>query len=139
MQHGKVDLCITGADRVTANGDAANKIGTYLKALAARDNGVPFHIAIPFSTIDWRLDSGREIPIEERDAAEVTRMSGRMGDGQVVTVDIAAPGSAAANPAFDVTPARLITSFITERGICPATAEGLAGLYPDRADGQAAA
>jgi methylthioribose-1-phosphate isomerase len=139
MQHGKVDLCITGADRVTANGDAANKIGTYLKALAARDNGVPFHIAIPFSTIDWRLDSGHEIPIEERDAAEVTRMSGRMGDGQVVTVDIAAPGSAAANPAFDVTPARLITSFITERGICPATAEGLAGLYPDRADGQAAA
>jgi methylthioribose-1-phosphate isomerase len=139
MQHGKVDLCITGADRVTANGDAANKIGTYLKALAARDNDVPFHITIPFSTIDWTIADGRAIPIEERDAAEVTRMSGRTGDGQVVMVDIAAPGSPAANPAFDVTPARLITSFITERGICPATGEGLAGLYPDRSNGQAAA
>jgi methylthioribose-1-phosphate isomerase len=124
---------------VTANGDAANKIGTYLKALAARDNDVPFHITIPFSTIDWTIADGRAIPIEERDAAEVTRMSGRTGDGQVVMVDIAAPGSPAANPAFDVTPARLITSFITERGICPATGEGLAGLYPDRSNGQAAA
>jgi methylthioribose-1-phosphate isomerase len=132
MQHGKVDLCITGADRVTANGDAANKIGTYLKALAARDNDVPFHIAIPFSTIDWTLDSGREIPIEEREAAEVTRMAGRTEEGTVVTVDIAAPGSPAANPAFDVTPAGLITSFITEKGVCPATSEGLRSLYPDR-------
>jgi methylthioribose-1-phosphate isomerase len=132
MQHGKVDLCITGADRVTANGDAANKIGTYLKALAARDNDVPFYITIPFSTIDWTLDSGREIPIEERDAAEVTRMAGRTEEGLVVTVDIAAPGSPAANPAFDVTPAGLITGFITEEGVCPATSEGLRSLYPDR-------
>jgi methylthioribose-1-phosphate isomerase len=137
MQHGQVDLCIVGADRVTANGDAANKIGTYLKALAARDNEVPFYVTIPFSTIDWTLDSGREIPIEERDGAEVTRMSGRAGDGPVVAVDIAAPGSPAANPAFDVTPARLITGFVTERGVCPASTDGLAGLYPDRADGQA--
>jgi methylthioribose-1-phosphate isomerase len=131
MQHGKIDLCITGADRVTANGDAANKIGTYLKALAARDNGVPFHITIPFSTIDWQTADGRQIPIEERDAAEVTRMAGRTESGEVVTVDIAAPGSPAANPAFDVTPARLITSFITERGLCAASSEGLASLYPE--------
>lgn len=131
MQHGKVDLCITGADRVTANGDAANKIGTYLKALAARDNGVPFHITIPFSTIDWQTGDGRSIPIEEREASEVTRVAGRTAGGEVVTVDIAAPGSPAANPAFDVTPARLITSFITERGRCPASAEGLGALYPE--------
>ncbi|WP_088342820.1 MULTISPECIES: S-methyl-5-thioribose-1-phosphate isomerase [Rhodomicrobium] len=139
MQAGQVDLCITGADRVTSNGDAANKIGTYLKALAARDNDVPFHIAVPYSTIDWTIADGRTIPIEERDPAEVTRMSGRLPSGEVVTVDIAAPGSGAANPAFDVTPARLITSFITERGICPASAAGLLSLYPERADGQAAA
>ncbi len=139
MQHGQVDLCITGADRVTSNGDAANKIGTYLKALAAKDNGVPFHIAVPFSTIDWTLADGRAIPIEERDASEVTRMTGRLEDGSVATVDIAAPGSPAANPAFDVTPARLITGFITERGLCPASSAGLRSLYPDLADGEAAA
>jgi methylthioribose-1-phosphate isomerase len=139
MQSRQVDLCITGADRVTANGDAANKIGTYLKALAAQDNGVPFHITIPFSTIDWRLNDGRKIPIEEREPSEVMRMSGRNDRGEFVTVDIAAPGSPAANPAFDVTPARLITSLITERGICAASAEGLASLYPEKADGQAAA
>ncbi len=139
MQAGQVDLCIVGADRVTSNGDAANKIGTYLKALAARDNGVPFYIAFPYSTIDWTIADGRTIPIEERDASEVTRMTGRTAEGEVVTVDIAAPGSPAANPAFDVTPARLITSFITERGICPASAAGLLSLYPEKADGQAAA
>ena len=132
MQNGQVDLCITGADRVTANGDAANKIGTYLKALAAQDNDIPFHITIPFSTIDWTLADGRKIPIEERDASEVTKMTGRTGDGTVVSVDIAAPGSPAANPAFDVTPARLITSLITERGICRASLEGLTSLYPDK-------
>lgn len=139
MQTGQVDLCITGADRVTANGDGANKIGTYLKALAAHDNGVPFHITIPFSTIDWSLDDGRAIPIEERDASEVTKISGRTESGEIFPVDIAAPGSPAANPAFDVTPARLITSLITERGICAASTEGLSSLYPDKADGQAAA
>jgi methylthioribose-1-phosphate isomerase len=134
MQEGRVDMCITGADRVTANGDAANKIGTYLKALAARDNDVPFHITIPFSTIDWTLSDGRKIPIEERDGAEVTQMTGRLPNGDVATIDIAAPGSKAANPAFDVTPARLITSFITERGICDASTEGLLALYPEKAD-----
>jgi methylthioribose-1-phosphate isomerase len=138
MQTGAVDLCITGADRVTSNGDAANKIGTYLKALAARDNGIPFHIAIPYSTIDWSIADGARIPIEERDGAEVLAMSGRTEAGEVVTVEIAAPGSPAANPAFDVTPARLITSFITERGICPASAQGLAALYPEKAVEQAA-
>jgi methylthioribose-1-phosphate isomerase len=139
MQRGRVDLCITGADRVTANGDAANKIGTYLKALAARDNGVPFHVAVPFPTIDWQMAEGARIPIEERDAAEVTHMIGRNANGEVVTVEIAASGSPAANPAFDVTPARLITGFITERGVCPASAQGLASLYPEKAHGQAAA
>jgi methylthioribose-1-phosphate isomerase len=139
MQRGRVDLCLTGADRVTSNGDAANKIGTYLKALAAHDNGVPFHITIPYSTIDWSLADGRAIPIEERDASEVTHITGRMADGALATVEIAAPGSPAANPAFDVTPARLITSLVTERGICRASMEGLRALYPEKADGQAAA
>jgi len=134
MQHGLVDLCIVGTDRVAANGDVANKIGTYLKALAAKDNGVPFYVAVPYSTIDWTLAHGRAIPIEERSAAEVTQMTGRTADGGVVTVDIAAPGSPAANPAFDVTPARLVTGFISERGVCPASAEGLRTLYPERAD-----
>jgi methylthioribose-1-phosphate isomerase len=132
MQAGEVDLCIVGTDRVTANGDVANKIGTYLKALAAKDNGVPFYVALPYSTIDWSLDDGRKIPIEERSADEVLKMTGRLPDGSVVTVDIAAPGSGARNPAFDVTPARLVTGFITERGICPATREGLLSLYPER-------
>jgi methylthioribose-1-phosphate isomerase len=133
MQHGMVDMCITGADRVAASGDAANKIGTYLKALAAHDNGVPFYVAMPFSTIDWNVSDGvREIPIEERDSDEVTRIAGRTASGEVVTVDIAAPGSRAANPAFDVTPARLITALITERGVSPASREGLLGLYPEQ-------
>jgi methylthioribose-1-phosphate isomerase len=132
MQRGDVDLCIVGTDRVTANGDVANKIGTYLKALAAHDTGVPFYVALPHSTIDWTMDDGRKIPIEERSADEVLTMTGRLADGSVVTVDIAAPGSHAANPAFDVTPARLVTGFITERGVCHATTEGLLGLYPER-------
>ena len=120
MQHGMVDLCLVGADRVTRVGDAANKIGTYLKALAARDNGVPFHVAAPISTIDWKLSDGvAEIAIEERDSREVTYMTGRTADGAIAEVLIAAPGSAAANYAFDVTPARLITGFITERGTSP--------------------
>ena len=130
MQHGQVDLCIVGTDRVTANGDAANKIGTYLKALAARDNNVPFYVALPSSTIDWTLKSGAEIPIEARAADEVTRMTGRLADGTLATVDIAAPGSPAANPAFDVTQARLVSGFITERGICAASEQGLRSLFP---------
>ena len=133
MQHGKVDMVIVGTDRVAANGDVANKIGTYLKALAAYDNDVPFYVALPHSTIDWTLDEGLSIPIEERSADEVLKMPGRLPDGTVVTVEIAAPGSSAGNPAFDVTPARLVTGFITERGVCPATREGLLSLYPERA------
>ncbi|MBX7211655.1 MAG: S-methyl-5-thioribose-1-phosphate isomerase [Verrucomicrobiaceae bacterium] len=134
MQHGMVDLVITGADRVTRCGDVANKIGTYLKALAARDNDVPFYVALPSSTLDWSLRDGvREIPIEQRDAAEVTHMEGILEDGGVRDMRIIPPASPAANYAFDVTPARLVTGLITERGICAATEEGLLGLYPERA------
>ena len=134
MQHGKVDLCIVGTDRTAANGDVANKIGTYLKALAAHDNQVPFYVALPHSTIDWDLHDGFEIPIEERGGEEVMQMTGRLADGSVVTVDIAAPGSPAGNPAFDVTPARLVTGLITERGVCDASPDGLLGLYPERSE-----
>jgi methylthioribose-1-phosphate isomerase len=132
MQAGRVDLCIVGTDRVTANGDVANKIGTYLKALAAKDNDVPFYVALPSSTIDWSLESGRDIPIEERSEDEVLKMTGRLAGGGVATVEIAAPGSHAANPGFDVTPARLVSGFITERGLCAASREGLASLFPGR-------
>jgi len=133
MQHGEVDLCIVGSDRTTASGDVCNKIGTYLKALAAHDNGVPFYAALPFSTIDWTLDDGvREIPIEERDGREVTHMTGRLADGGFATIEVVSPGSPVANPAFDVTPARLVTGIITERGVCDASHEGLYGLYPER-------
>jgi methylthioribose-1-phosphate isomerase len=133
MQHGRVDMVIVGADRVTSTGDAANKIGTYLKALAAADNHVPFHVALPSSTIDWTIEDGvTDIPIEERAQTEVTTITGRAMDGSVATVRITPTGSPAANPAFDVTPHRLITSLITERGRCPASAEGLAELFPER-------
>jgi methylthioribose-1-phosphate isomerase len=133
MQHGEVDMVIVGADRVTRSGDAANKIGTYLKALAAQDNGVPFWVAVPSSTIDWTIADGlAEIPIEQRNEAEVTQMTGRAADGSVVTVRIAPEGSPAGNPAFDVTPARLITGLITERGCCAATGPGLVSLFPER-------
>ena len=134
MQHGKVDLCIVGSDRTTAHGDVANKIGTYMKALAAFDNNVPFYAAMPFSTIDWTIGDGvAGIPIEERPAREVTHVSGLADDGAVAAIRIAAPGSEAANPAFDVTPARLVTALITEHGVTPATREGLAALYPHQA------
>jgi methylthioribose-1-phosphate isomerase len=135
MQRGEVDLCIVGTDRVAANGDVANKIGTYLKALAAKDNGVPFYVALPHTTIDWSLQRGDLIPIEERGADEVLRVTGRLADGSLATVSLGAPGSPAANPAFDVTPARLVTGFITERGVTAASREGLIKLYPERADG----
>jgi len=131
MRTGQVDLCLVGSDRVAANGDAANKIGTYPLALAARDNAIPFHVAVPSSSIDWRTPSGAQVPIEERSPAEVTMMTGRLPDGTLATVEISAPGSAAVNPAFDVTPAHLITGIITERGICPASAAGLRSLFPD--------
>jgi methylthioribose-1-phosphate isomerase len=133
MQHGKVDLVITGADRVTRTGDVANKIGTYLKALAAADNAVPFHVAIPSSTVDWRLTDGvAQIPIEERDPTEVTRIRGALASGEIVEVQVAAPGSPAANYAFDVTPARLVGGLITERGLCAASEAGILSLFPER-------
>jgi methylthioribose-1-phosphate isomerase len=138
MQKKLVDLCIVGTDRTTATGDVANKIGTYLKALAARDNAIPFLVALPYSTIDWSLDDGSAIPIEERDGEEVTRMTGRLPDGSVATVEIAPQGTEAANYGFDVTPARLITGFITERGVTPATRDGLTTLYPEHRKGRAA-
>ena len=134
MQHGEVDICLVGADRVTASGDACNKIGTYLKALAAHDNTVPFYVVLPSSTIDWRVDDGvREIEIEERGADEVTHITGMSGDGTLVKVRLAPKGTKAANPAFDVTPARLVTGLVTERGVAKASREGLAALFPERA------
>jgi len=136
MQHGQVDVCIVGSDRTTGAGDVANKIGTYLKALAARDNGVPFYVALPSSTIDWSLADGvRGIPIEERSAREVTHVKGRTADGALQEVEVTAPGVATANPAFDVTPARLVTGLITERGTCEASAAGLRSLFPERQGG----
>lgn len=131
MQHGMVDMCLTGTDRTTAAGDVCNKIGTYLKALAAHDNGVPFYVGLPGPTIDWTIDDGvRDIPIEQRDTVEVTHMTGRTAGGDVETVEIVPAGSPAANFAFDVTPARFVTGLITERGVCSASKDGLAGLYP---------
>jgi methylthioribose-1-phosphate isomerase len=131
MQKRMVDFCIVGADRTTATGDVANKIGTYLKALAARDNNIPFFVALPYATIDWTMTDGSAIPIEERNAEEVTRITGRLSDGSVATVEIAPAGTHAANYGFDVTPMRLITGFITERGVTPATRDGLLTLYPE--------
>jgi methylthioribose-1-phosphate isomerase len=132
MQHGQVDLCIVGSDRTTATGDVANKIGTYLKALAAHDNGVPFYVALPSPTIDWtKRDGLAEIPIEERSPEEVTHIAGREAGGATVTVNLAPDGAAAANFGFDVTPARLVTGLITERGVCEASEEGLKSLFPD--------
>ena len=133
MQRGQVDLCIVGADRVTATGDVCNKIGTYLKALAAHDTGVPFYVAVPSPTIDWTVRDGlKEIPIEERNPAEVTHLSGRTGAGEIATVLLAPEASPAANPAFDVTPARLVTALITEAGACAASAKGLKALFPEK-------
>jgi methylthioribose-1-phosphate isomerase len=132
MRAGQVDFCITGSDRVAASGDVCNKIGTYLKALAAHDNGIPFYAAMPYTTIDWTLEDGDAIPIEERSGDEVGRITGRTDTGKLATVDILPVGSPAANPAFDVTPARLVTGLITERGVCDASREGLLGLYPER-------
>jgi methylthioribose-1-phosphate isomerase len=132
MQKGEVDLVITGTDRVTAAGDVANKIGTYLKALAAHDSSVPFYVALSSSTIDWSIDDGFAIPIEERSADEVLKVSGRLSDGRIGLVDIAAPGTIVRNPGFDITPARLVTGLITERGVCAASREGLLGLFPER-------
>jgi methylthioribose-1-phosphate isomerase len=138
MQKRMVDLCIVGTDRTTATGEVANKIGTYLKALAARDNAIPFFVALPYSTIDWTLTDGSPIPIEERNAEEVTQMTGRLPDGSIATVEIAPEGTRAANYGFDVTPMRLVTGFITERGVTPATRDGLLTLYPEHRKDHAA-
>jgi methylthioribose-1-phosphate isomerase len=134
MQRGRVDLVIVGTDRVAANGDVANKIGTYLKALAARDNGVPFYVALPSPTIDFAVADGcMGIPIEERGAEEVMAVTGRAADGRIETIRIVPDGSPVANPAFDVTPARLVTGLITERGIVAADTGALARAFPERA------
>ena len=131
MQRGLVDLCIVGTDRTTATGDVCNKIGTYTKALAAFDNGVPFHVALPSPTIDWTVSDGlASIPIEERDASEVQQVWGRTEAGNVAAVAVTPPGSPVANYAFDVTPARLVTGFITERGL--AAPDALGRLFPER-------
>jgi methylthioribose-1-phosphate isomerase len=137
MQHGEVDLCIVGTDRTTCTGDVANKIGTYLKALAAHDNGVPFYVALPSPTIDWAIEDGSQIPIERRSTREVTHIAGwTEAEGtekaRRVEVQLTPVDSPAANFAFDVTPARLVTALITERGVCPASREGLLGLFPER-------
>jgi methylthioribose-1-phosphate isomerase len=132
MQQGQVDLCVVGTDRTTARGDVANKIGTYLKALAALDNRIPFYVALPSPSLDASLRDGRSIPIEERDPSEVTHLTGQLPSGEIATVRLAPEGTPAANPGFDVTPARLITALITERGVCSASEEGLRALFPER-------
>ena len=138
MQHGMVDLVITGTDRVTANGDVCNKIGTYLKALAAHDNGVPFYVALPSPTIDFSISDGvLQIPIEQRDGNEVATMTGRTAEGKIETVRIVPDGSPVANYAFDVTPARLVSGLITERGVLRADRGALAKAFPERAGGGA--
>lgn len=132
MQHGMVDMVITGTDRTTRQGDVCNKIGTYLKALAAQDNNVPFYVALPSPTIDWTVTDGvDEIPIEERNAQEVTHVQGVLDGGGIGNVQVTPKGTPGGNPAFDVTPNRLVTGLITERGVCDASAEGLAGLFPE--------
>jgi methylthioribose-1-phosphate isomerase len=131
MQHGQVDAVIVGTDRTTRCGDVCNKIGTYLKALAAHDNGVPFYVALPGSTIDWTLADGvAEVPIEARADREVTHIAGAPESGEPTEVRLVPEGSRGFNPAFDVTPARLVTALITERGVAPASEAGLRGLYP---------
>jgi methylthioribose-1-phosphate isomerase len=133
MQHGLVDICITGTDRTTRSGDVANKIGTYLKALAANDNNIPFYVALPSTTIDWTIRDGlTEIPIEERDPDEVAKVYGRAGD-ELCAVQTVGSDTAISNYAFDVTPARLVTGLITERGICAASEDGLTALFPEQA------
>ena len=133
MQHGQVDMCVVGTDRTARNGDVCNKIGTYLKALAAHDNNVPFYVALPGPTIDWQMTDGvNGIPIEQRDSEEVTHVWGKNSIGEVGSVQITPDGVSACNYAFDVTPARLVTGLFTERGVCAASEVGLLGLYPEQ-------
>jgi methylthioribose-1-phosphate isomerase len=133
MQHGMVDMVLVGTDRTTHTGDVANKIGTYLKAVAAADNSIPFYVALPSSTFDWSIDNGMEIPIEERSEEEITSVMGCDESGEIRTVRLTAPGTRAANYGFDVTPARLITGLITERGVIAATRDAIHALYPEGA------
>jgi len=134
MQHGMVDMVIVGTDRTTRRGDVCNKIGTYLKALAAHDNGVPFYVALPSPTIDWTVTDGvAEIPIEERNPRETTHIQGTREDGSLGVVQVTPEGTPGGNPAFDVTPNRLVTGLITEKGICEASEEGLSKLFPEMA------
>ena len=134
MQHGQVDMVLTGTDRTTSHGDVCNKIGTYLKALAAVDNNVPFYVALPSSTIDWTITDGlTDTPIEERDTHETTHVQGLDDNASITEVKVTPDKTPVANPAFDVTPNRLVTGLITERGVCDASAEGLAGMFPDLA------
>jgi methylthioribose-1-phosphate isomerase len=141
MQHGLVDMVITGTDRTTRQGDVCNKIGTYLKALAAKDNNVPFYVALPSPTIDWTvLDGITEIPIEDRAAEEVSHIQGGSSSkGEISTVQVTPDGTPVSNPAFDVTPNHLVTGLITERGVCAASEAGLAALFPDMAQSFVAA
>ena len=133
MQHGQVDICITGTDRTTRSGDVANKVGTYLKALAAHDNNIPFYVALPSTTIDWTIGDGiMDIPIEERDPREVTHITGRAGD-VICEVNTVPPDTRVSNYAFDVTPARLVSGLITECGVCDASEQGLTSLFPELA------
>ncbi len=131
MQHGMVDMVIVGTDRTTYTGDVANKIGTYLKALAAKDNQVPFYVALPSSTVDWEIRSGMDIPIEQRDAGEVKTIQG-LHEGEIKQVLLTPETSPAVNYAFDLTPARLVDALITERGVCPANEQGILGLFPEK-------
>ena len=129
MQRGEVDICIVGTDRTLANGDVCNKIGTYLKALAAHDNKIPFYVALPSSTIDWNIKDHKEIPIEERNSEELSHMEGCDSDGNLKKIQIYPKKSKAMNLAFDVTPAKYVTGLITEKGICEASTEGLKKLF----------
>ena len=129
MQRGEVDMCIEGTDRTLANGDVCNKIGTYLKALAAHDNNIPFYVALPSSTIDWKTKSHKNIPIEERNAEELSHIKGFDEDGNIKKIQIYQKKSKAMNLAFDVTPAKYVTGLITEKGICDASTEGLKKLF----------
>ena len=131
MQHGMVDIVIVGSDRTTHTGDVANKIGTYLKAVAAKDNNIPFYVALPSSTIDWELDKGHDIPIEQREEKEITSVMGQDKNGNITTVQLSAPGTKAANYGFDVTPSRLVTGLITERGVVAANKEKIHSLFPE--------
>lgn len=139
MQRGRVDMVIVGSDRTTAAGDVCNKVGTYLKALAARDNDIPFYAALPAGTIDWSLDQGGDIPIEERSATELTHVTGRSSSGAIETVRVVPEASPVLNLGFDVTPARLVSALITERGICAASRAGLHSTYPERRTARALA